>query len=86
MGYTKTVWQNNITPIDETNMNNIENGIEDIEMQNTNNAILLTSLQEQLATLKTQEINNANLLNTLQAQVNSMQATTSTIANLVGVS
>lgn len=27
MSYTKTNWVNNITPINEKNMNNIENGI-----------------------------------------------------------
>lgn len=27
MSYTKTTWVNNVTPINETNMNNIENGI-----------------------------------------------------------
>lgn len=28
--YTKTTWVNDITPVNETNMNNIENGIEDV--------------------------------------------------------
>lgn len=28
MGYNKTTWQNNVTPANETNLNNIENGVE----------------------------------------------------------
>ena len=30
MAYTKTNWQNGVTPINDTNLNNIETGIDDL--------------------------------------------------------
>ena len=33
MSYKKTVWKNSITPLDENNMNNIENGIEHVDQE-----------------------------------------------------
>ena len=31
MAYTKTAWVNNTTPINSTNLNHIEDGIEDVD-------------------------------------------------------
>ena len=31
MAYTKTAWVNNTTPINATNLNHIEDGIEDVD-------------------------------------------------------
>lgn len=32
ISYKKTEWKNNVTPLNEENMNNIENGIEALDM------------------------------------------------------
>lgn len=31
MAYTKTIWQNDVTPINDTNLNHIEDGIEELD-------------------------------------------------------
>ena len=85
MAYTKTVWENSVTWIDAHKMNNIENGIEEIDQTNSDNTAKLEDLQTQLTSLQEQESNNEELLSKLQDTINTMQATTTAIANLVGV-
>lgn len=85
MAYTATNWQDNVTWVDATRMNNIESGIQEQETTNEANSKAIISLKAQLETLSTQETNNQNLLDTLQSAVNAMQATTSAVVSLPSI-
>jgi hypothetical protein len=64
--YTKTKWVNNETPLSETNLNNIEQGITDaIDASNTNEISITILTQE----LRQHEINNVTAINDVKEEL-----------------
>lgn len=55
MAYTKTNWVNNTTPINDTNLNHIEDGIEDIDGRLTNIESDIEDIEENYVFFDTEE-------------------------------
>ena len=60
MAYSKTTWENNVTPISAANLNNIEDGIEDVDerlsdLEDNNLATRVTNIEDNYIFFSTEE-------------------------------
>lgn len=63
--YNRTDWQNNVTPVNETNMNNIEQGIVDcVDVLNSGSGITIT-VDDALSETSTNPVQNKVIYNAL---------------------